>query len=173
MDGESVPSQLVRGIGKGSVPVDVSANERDGELLWQIVEKRRIISVKIRGDAPREQGFAQALIAEIDLPPHGAAITELAIDAVGRDVGHEGLDVFSGLLTKRDHEREGAPLSPDVARYHEEPQPVQLDVRGRRPGDVVAPPQQIHGIRNTGMVYRRENPLDGGNREVMQFGDFP
>src|SRR5437588_9758488 len=119
--------------------------------------------MKIRGDPPREQRLAQTLIAEIDLPPHGAAVAELAVDAVERDVGRKGRDVFPGLLAKRHHEREGAALSPDVARDHEEPQPVQLDVRGGRPGDAALPPQQPYGIRDTRMFYRRKNKPDCGN----------
>jgi hypothetical protein len=58
-------------------------------------------------------------------------------------------------------------LSPDVARDHEEPQPVQLDVRGGRPGDAAVPPQQPYGIRNTRMFYWCENPLDCVNGEVV------
>jgi len=128
--------------------------------------------VKIGGDAPREQGFAQALIAEIDLPPHDAAMAEFAIDAIGRDVGQESRDVFSRLLAKRHHERERSTLSPDVARCHEEPQPVQLDIRRGCPGDLTVVLQQPYGIRNAGMFYRCEDPLHCDKGKLMEFSNF-
>jgi hypothetical protein len=123
--------------------------------------------VKIGGDAPREQRVAQALIAEIDLPPNDAAMAELAIDAIGRHISEEGLDVFLGLLAKRHDERKGLTLSPDVARCHEKPQPVHLDVCRRCPRDLMVVLQQPNGIRNAGMFYRREDPRHHGKGEMM------
>ena len=127
--------------------------------------------MKVGGDSPREQGLAQALIAEIDLPPHDAAMAELTIDAIGCDVGHESLDEILRLLAKRHHKRERSTLPSDVARSHEEPEPVQLDIHRGRPGLIVVP-QQTDGIRNAGMFDRGEDPLHCGKGKLVEFSNF-
>src|SRR5579864_357722 len=74
--------RAVCGVDEGPVSIDVPTDEWNRQFPREIVEQRRIAPVELRRHPPREQGFAQILIAQVDLPPHNAAVAELAIDPI-------------------------------------------------------------------------------------------